>query len=391
MDFKSFIELSVSKSHFITLGLLICCFGCRDGNSDPTSAKELVQKHLERTSSGKSWNSIHNLHKGYTEEIVIGNNFIGKSKKEEYFSLPNYYKLETYSGDDLSDIILINKDSAVMVKFQNGQEFANIIENTIPEITPSSLPVSNFKSWTFNDTILNDKKFYKLVDKKSKTEYFFNTENYYLISKIENTPYGRNITDFKDFRNIEGFIFPFSIIGNIEDAQYTRKIFIDEIQIGKNIDPQKFSINDYWFKIKEGDKLPKFNSTITTNGKKIGNSDLAGKLVLIDFWATWCKPCIKEFPHLRELYDKYHEKGFEIVGISLDQNKVALDNFLLQNSLPWITTHEISAFESEVVKTMGVASIPRTILVNKEGIVIAMDNKASGSSLAELVGKVLNN
>src|SRR5277367_1881964 len=71
------------------------------------------------------------------------------------------------------------------------------------------------------------------------------------------------------------------------------------------------------------------------DGSTVDLADLRGKVVLMDFWATWCPPCREEVPNVVNVYNKYHSRGFEIVGISLDQDRNALSEFIANNGMPW--------------------------------------------------------
>lgn len=102
------------------------------------------------------------------------------------------------------------------------------------------------------------------------------------------------------------------------------------------------------------------------DGRKIELAKLKGKVVLIDFWATWCGPCVAEIPNLKAAYEKLHPKGFEIIGISLDDDKAALQAMVKQKQLPWPQFFEDKE-ENRFAKQFDISSIPAMWLVDKQG------------------------
>jgi len=124
----------------------------------------------------------------------------------------------------------------------------------------------------------------------------------------------------------------------------------------------------------------------TVAGKEFDLKSMKGKVVLVDFWATWCGPCVAEYPNMLRQYEKYHEKGFEIVGISLDQSRFKLEQYIQQKKVPWVNLHEADGSgQHPVAVKYGIFSIPRMILINREGNVISL--QARGEELAELLAK----
>jgi len=118
-------------------------------------------------------------------------------------------------------------------------------------------------------------------------------------------------------------------------------------------------------------------------------SDFVGKspLVLVDFWASWCGPCRAEMPHVLKAYEQYHQQGFEIVGVSLDNNKDAWLKAIDQLKLPWPQMSDLKGWESEGAKKYNVRSIPANVLLDKDGKIVAKDLR--GEELAERVGQLL--
>ena len=127
----------------------------------------------------------------------------------------------------------------------------------------------------------------------------------------------------------------------------------------------------------------------THDGKPFDWAAYRGKVVLVDFWATWCGPCIQELPNVKAMYEKYNKKGFDVVGISLDNNREKLDTFLKNEQIPWVTLfQEPGGWENEIANYYGVMAIPTVILVNKEGKVITLNARGEelGKQLELLLG-----
>ncbi len=102
-------------------------------------------------------------------------------------------------------------------------------------------------------------------------------------------------------------------------------------------------------------------------GETISPAAYRGKVLLIDFWATWCGPCMAEMPNVKSVYKKYHGKGFEIVGISLDQSRDKLDAYLAQQGIEWPQYFDGKWWNNDVAQMYGIKSIPSTLLVDREG------------------------
>ena len=113
-----------------------------------------------------------------------------------------------------------------------------------------------------------------------------------------------------------------------------------------------------------------------------------GKWVLVDFWASWCGPCKAEMPNVVEAYKKYHDKGFEIVGLSFDKEKEPWVKAILEWNMPWIHLSDLKYWKSVASEVYSVNSIPDNLLIDPEGIVVARGLR--GEALAKKLAECLN-
>lgn len=122
-------------------------------------------------------------------------------------------------------------------------------------------------------------------------------------------------------------------------------------------------------------------------GKTIALSSLRGKVVLVDFWASWCKPCREESPNVVKAYNKYKSRGFEVFSVSLDDNRDAWQKAINDDKLLWTHVSDLMKWNSSVVNLYNIEGIPFTVLLDADGKIIAKNlrGKALDDKLAEIL------
>jgi peroxiredoxin len=125
------------------------------------------------------------------------------------------------------------------------------------------------------------------------------------------------------------------------------------------------------------------------DGSPLSLSSLRGKLVLVDFWASWCGPCRKENPRVVALYNHYKDRGFDILGVSLDESKDQWLDAVRKDGLPWHQVCDLLGAQGAAAQAYDVQAIPMTVLVDKNGKILALNLR--GAALAQKVKELMGN
>ena len=187
-------------------------------------------------------------------------------------------------------------------------------------------------------------------------------------------------------------IRPFIESAAATNQRDSAKDFVARVKEDFSSNPQAAQLNQFIDQLASELYLPGVGDTMDfaftdLRGSEVDLSKMKGKVILIDFWATWCGPCIAEMPTVIEVYNSYHDKGFDVVGISLDEDKGALKEFIKTNKMPWPQYFDGKGWANEIAQQYGIGSIPATFLIGKDGKVVASNLR--GKALEEAVAESL--
>jgi peroxiredoxin len=136
-----------------------------------------------------------------------------------------------------------------------------------------------------------------------------------------------------------------------------------------------------------GEKLAIDFKVKMISGEEVSLSSLKGKVVLLDFWATWCGPCVTEMPAVKATWQKYQKDNFVIVGISLDNSKKAFDSFIKKEGIDWFQYFDGAGWDNKIARLYNIHSIPHTVLIDHQGVIRAIGLR--GQQLYKRIGDLL--
>lgn len=139
--------------------------------------------------------------------------------------------------------------------------------------------------------------------------------------------------------------------------------------------------------IRDGEVFPPFVEKDLLTGEELKLESFRGKVVIIDYWATWCMPCVAEIPNVKRVYEKYRESGVEVISISLDNNLQTCKNMIEKKGMNWRHIGDGAGWKSKLATRHGIHSIPAVFVLDREGKVI--QSRARGPQLEEAVKKAL--
>lgn len=183
----------------------------------------------------------------------------------------------------------------------------------------------------------------------------------------------------------------FYAINSLSPSDYETELLAYADKIKSNFNQNK-AVTDFLVRmaklksVQVGQVAPDFTMN-TIDGKTVKLSDLRGKYVMIDFWASWCVPCRAENPNVVNMYKKYKDKNFTILGISLDKDPVAWKQAVIADGLTWTHASELKDFDSPTVRAYQVEGIPANFILDPKGKIVAKSLR--GADLEAFLAKTL--
>ena len=309
----------------------------------------------------------------------------GKFHLEGSEAKDNFFRV----GDGKSDVLFINDGTPLTIDLGNSTLKGSALNERLNKYDLEARAINN-KIKPFHEAIMEYQSSGNRTEEEMRT---FIGQLWPQVEPIQKELQAYLMTIIRENRdNIIPAIFVNQLIGG-EDAEAEMKEYFDpsfayvnhpacanakaylEAQLAKNT-----IIGTQFIDLEEND----------VDGKPHKLSEYVGKgnYVLIDFWASWCGPCMGEMPNVKANYDKYHEKGFNVVGLSFDRDAAAWKKAITEKGLNWIHLSDLKFWQSVAAKTYQIQSIPSSLLVDPTGKIVARDlrGEALGQKLAEIYG-----
>ncbi len=360
-------------------------FSCQKNTDNAQNTQEAGKNTENNTPQITLTGNIQPAQKGWIKvEKFADNNFTlldSVELKGTTFSV----KMNVSAESDFYKITLLNKRQIPLVLSQNDKNVKISVDANTPSLDYKITGSPDSEHYQKLNSILEN-----INKEKQRLGEIYNKAqgNPAEMERIEEEFYDMQRKSIENVKKFIGESRP-SIVSIVasntlvpeEEFEFLKNL-AEEVQKKYPNSPytQKFTAQiakmETQFKEKEHISIGKIAPDIalpTPDGGSLKISDLKGKYVILDFWASWCRPCRAENPKVVKLYQKYKDKGLEILGISLDKDAIAWKKAIADDNLTWKHISDLKFWQSEASQLYKVQSIPATFLLDKEGKIIAKD------------------
>lgn len=389
----NFLNLMYKNSYWLLVGILFIT-SCKSSGKEANNARQTTTQDtnaaqeksltINGTVKAPPKNGVAVLEKLKGQRYTVVDSMelnAGKFVFEIKIAEPEFYR-----------VVLFKKQAIYMILIDKDLEI--VADATVPEIPYT---VKGSKDMDYFRVV--NREVNKLGQEKNKLE------SQYVLAKKNEEAKAKEIfqkliaLQKKGIATMKGMIdtiqpsfaalYASNILNPDEEYPYLKKLADN---LSKNY-PNSRYVKRYTEFLKSisaltvGQPAPEITLT-SPEGKQVSLSSLKGKLVLIDFWASWCKPCRMETPNVVGVYQDYKDKGFEIFGVSLDRNKKDWMKAIKDDKMSWVHVSDLKMWQSSVVPQYKVQGIPLTYLVDKEGKILAKNLR--GEALRKRVSQELD-
>lgn len=389
----------MKKLIYISIALLaISCGGSKESESEKAKEKIITGKIEEGSGKtifleGFTMNGVYKIDSAVIEKD--GSFKVTVPGKTDFYRLgfdnTNYILLAIDSLD--GEVKITAKADTLSFGYTiEGSQFSKDILEFVTEQNPYTINrlkiMSSFRSADQTDTAVLGSAQRSIM----RLDQAFNN---FVVNFVEKHP--KSPATFLALSFLDPLI-QLDVIKKVEKAiaatMYNSPLHVDILNKIGQLESQK-QINDAQLAdqerlmghLKNGNQAPEINLP-SNKGGNIALSSLKGKVVLIDFWASWCNPCRKENPNVVRMYNKYKDKGFTVYSVSLDKDKAKWDAAIQKDGLIWPNhVSDLKFWDSQAAKIYGVTSIPFTVLIDKDGKII--DKNLRGADLENKLKEIL--
>lgn len=348
------------------------------------STKTLIDANVRASGGVDAWSKLTGIVMEAEQTVSINGQVTVQTREKIEIDLSNSrWRVTNFSGDVVERSTVGNLSRCTIYKFEQEKIVgATDIKPELPIIYPELSMRSSSTDWNAEAFRWQDRDCWSMVSKAGDKRRIYDRDSHLLLATIETTTYGTSETFYTDYRKVDQCLFPFHTKTVVPESSYEVVKQLATVKLNPLFEEQIFLFDDDWKNIKEGSQAPEFELTDFRDvNEKWTKSSLHGKVILIDFWATWCGPCIKEIPELRKICQENTHPNLIVLAVSFDSDVEQFREFVKENMAEWNHSMIVNGFDSDIAKQFEIASIPRTVLIDQTGVIVGVDDGAKGESL----------
>ena len=354
--------------HGISCILFVFAFACN--NSDTTQVQTVKTEKKDSVYAiigkvtGQDSGTVYLIHRqsGKTDSVNLDHGYFkfnGKADTPELCRISLDDQTKTFFLENGRISMLVKKDSLrfALISGTPSQDEYNYFQNETDK--PLSDRMSAVEK-AYDSA--NNRKDKRATDSLDKVYENIDAEQKQLVADYSKSHPKSVVSAFLIFSN-----FSYNVkLGQLDSLYQGLDTSIRVTYFGKELQ----NIIDKTRLTSIGNPAPDFSS-LNTDGQPVSLSSFKGKYILLDFWASWCGPCRLENPNVVKAFHKFHDKGFDIFGVSLDETKPEWVEAIKKDGLDWTQVSDLKGWKNEAASLYGVKGIPMNFLIDKNGIIVA--------------------